>query len=87
MEREISNSAKKEIAEEFISAFGLSGDVRILFDVLRNATRRIDAIGYDADELPLLFKDDLKHYMTRTEINEVGRMNYERNLRPARTLA
>lgn len=47
-----------------------------IVEVLSYSARKCEAVGKDADYLPLLFENEIEDYLARKEINEGRRLNY-----------
>ena len=63
-----------EIAERVV---GLRFDIEELYKIIKHTIRKCDLNGKDETYLPILFENELRDYQMRSQINAIGRMNYE----------
>lgn len=87
MNRNVSQDVICQMAESSERILGLGFHLGILYGLADNTFRKWENTGYGEDYLPILFENELCDYLMRRQINAVGRMNYERNLRTSRAQA
>lgn len=81
MERSDRRNVSQGVIEQMVGAaeriLGLGFHPGILYGLADHTFRKWENTGYGEDYLPVLFENELRDYIMRREINEVGRMNYE----------
>ncbi len=76
----VSRTVLEEMALMAMEILGPDRDNKEVINLTHYTIRKWDLTGKDEDYLLLLYEDELKDYLRRKAINEIGRENYERNL-------
>lgn len=73
----IKEETVEKLAEIAVKVVGLRFDLGELYKIASHTAAKCELTGKDETYLPILFENELRDYQMRSQINAIGRMNYE----------